>query len=110
MRNYLVTWYYTRPQSEPECLKLHEALSPITVWEILDPICCTVLVNWESSANDLGRHLINYLDPRDKLLVMEVSSNCSWYGLEPQETAAKYLHVTSLPPPQARTDSPERTA
>ncbi len=109
MRNYLVTWYYTRPKGDPECLELLKALETITVWHILDPICCVALVRWDLSAHALGEKIMGYLHRQDQLLVMEISDNNAWYGLKSEETATLYLKRPSLPPPQSWTDSPERT-
>jgi len=108
MRNYIVTWYYTRPKGDPECLELMRVLAPMIV-DIIDPVCCTALVRWELSAHALGEKLMSYLHPDDKLLVTEVSDNNAWYGLKPEETAALCLGRPSLPPPPTSPRSPEHT-
>lgn len=108
MRNYIVTWYYTRPKGDPECYEFLKVLAPMIV-DIIDPVCCTALVRWELGAQALGEKLMHYLHRDDKLLVMEVSENNVWYGLKPEETATLYLGRPSLPPPPTSSRSPEHT-
>lgn len=106
-RHYLVSWYYTRPKGDPEYLELLEAIEPDIIWEILNPICCTVLIRSRLGAWQLGQKLTTYIHPDDKLLIMEVHSNHAWYGLDPT-VARAYLGSPSLPMPahQSSADSP----
>lgn len=97
-RHYLLSWNYTRPFGDPECLELLEALEPDIIWDVLNKGYCIVMIRSQLGAWQLGQKLIPYFDPKDKLLIMEVCRNNAWYGLDPT-VAGGYLGTPSLPRP-----------
>ena len=104
MKNYLVVFYSARPKDNPEYLELlQEAIGPNLVWDIIDPVCGIVLVRSKLDAQELGKNILKYLQPGDKLLVTEVHVNSAWYGLTPSATARRYLRRLPL---QTASDSP----
>ena len=104
LKNYIISYSYSRPLENKEYLDLLIALTSLGVWEFHDASCATQLLQTSSSANELYEDLIDYFDRNDKLLIAEIGLP-AWYNLQPEEFARRELRRPASRPPRLSSTS-----
>ena len=104
MRNYLVSFIYTRNWDSKEHQALLDALEGLGAWALLGDACDTHIVQSDAPINELYEALIDHFVPGDKLLVAEFTRPF-WYGIKATEFAIQMLGRPESRPPRTVPES-----
>src|SRR5947209_2705247 len=104
MRNYLVSFSYSRPWEGDEHQALLDALEGLGAWPLLGDACDTHIIQSDTPINELYEALIEHFVPGDKLLVAEFTRPF-WYGIKATDFAIQMLGRPESRPPRTSSEA-----